>query len=104
MGTGFSRPTIDGDCDWKSPDDPFPKCDMAHHETRNWYQLVYLGLVTGLLSIFGSIFMGCATIGVNARIWDACQRASMNGLQSSVASIGRGTGPIVSGYLVRGAM
>jgi hypothetical protein len=48
--------------------------------------------------------MGCFTIGVNASIVDASQRASLNGLQSMIASIGRGVGPIASGYLVAFAM
>ena len=67
---------------------------------KNWYQLGYLGLITGVISILGSIFMGCSTICVNACIDDASKRASMNGLQSMVASLGRGLGPIVAGYLV----
>ena len=67
--------------------------------TNNWFQLGYLGLISGLISIFGSIFMGCATIGVNRCIEHTSQRASMNGLQSMVASIGRGLGPIFAGYL-----
>lgn len=48
--------------------------------------------------------MGCSTIGVNACIKDASRRASMNGFQSMFASIGRGLGPIVAGYLVAGTM
>jgi len=71
---------------------------------KNWYQLGYLGLVTSIKAILGSIFMGCSTIGVNAALTDASQRASMNGLQSMVASIGRGVGPIVAGYLVAATM
>ena len=70
----------------------------------NWYQFGFLGLVTGVIGILGSIFMGCATIGVNGCIKDVSQRASMNGLQSSIASIGRGLGPIFSGYLVATTM
>eukprot|EP00536_Pseudo-nitzschia_multiseries_P001141 jgi/Psemu1/250246/estExt_Genewise1Plus.C_140103 len=66
----------------------------------NWCQLGYLGLISGVAEIFGSIFMGCATIGSNACIEHSSQRASMNGLQSMVASLGRGVGPIVAGYLV----
>ena len=71
----------------------------THFHGNNWYQLGYLGLLTGVISILGSIFMGCATVGVNACIEHPGQRASMNGLQSMVASIGRGLGPIVSGYM-----
>lgn len=71
---------------------------------KNWYQLGYLGLVTGIKTISGSIFMGSSTIGVNTSLTDASQRASMNGLQSMVASIGRGVGPIVAGYLVAATM
>ena len=71
----------------------------THFHGNNWYQLGYLGLLTGVSSILGSIFMGCATVGVNACIEHPSQRASMNGLQSMVASIGRGLGPIVSGCM-----
>ena len=62
--------------------------DDDNSNSKNWFQLGYLGLVCGTISIFGSIFMGCATIGVNRCIKHASQRASMNGLQSMVASIG----------------
>lgn len=74
------------------------------YHSKNWLQFVYFGFVIGVIGILGSNFMGCATIGVNACIKDASQRASMNGLQSMVASIGRGVGPIFSGYLVASTM
>uniref|UniRef100_A0A7S4AM18 Major facilitator superfamily (MFS) profile domain-containing protein n=1 Tax=Pseudo-nitzschia australis TaxID=44445 RepID=A0A7S4AM18_9STRA len=81
-----------------------PTNNNSSNHNHNWYELGYLGLVSGAIGIFGSIFMGCATIGVNGCIEHPSQRASMNGLQSMVASIGRGLGPIVSGYLVASAM
>eukprot|EP00535_Pseudo-nitzschia_heimii_P006631 CAMPEP_0197179032 /NCGR_PEP_ID=MMETSP1423-20130617/4105_1 /TAXON_ID=476441 /ORGANISM="Pseudo-nitzschia heimii, Strain UNC1101" /LENGTH=590 /DNA_ID=CAMNT_0042628877 /DNA_START=203 /DNA_END=1975 /DNA_ORIENTATION=- len=79
-------------------------CDHAISSNRNWYQLGFLGSVTGVIGILGSIYMGCTTIGVNACIKDTSQRASMNGLHSSIASIGRGLGPLFSGYLVAATM
>ncbi len=104
LGLYFSNPT-DSECDVQTDiytinSNSSLKCIRG----KNWYQLGYLGLVTGIISILGSIFMGCSTIGVNACLTDASQRASMNGLQSMVASIGRGLGPIVAGYLVAATM
>ena len=105
LGLYFSHPST-GKCSFPidsithGTNENSPECI----EGINWYQFGFLGLVRGSSSILGSIFMGSSTIGVNGCIIDASMRASMNGLQSMVASMGRGLGPIVAGYLVAASM
>ncbi|KAG7369034.1 major facilitator superfamily transporter [Nitzschia inconspicua] len=68
-----------------------------------WTQIVLLSFLSGISMIFGSVYLGCNTIGANRSV-DATSRATMNGLSSLGTSIGRGAGPIVAGFVVTGCM
>lgn len=68
-----------------------------------WIRIGYLSVLSGMSMIFGSVYLGCNTIGANRSV-DATSRARINGLSSLGTSVGRGTGPIVSGLLVAGCM
>jgi MFS family permease len=79
----------------------FIPCSL--YMSSRWMQIGLLSLLSGVSMISGSVYLGCNTIGANRTV-DATTRATMNGLSSLGASIGRGAGPIVAGFLVAGFM
>lgn len=68
-----------------------------------WWQIAYLALISGIIMICNSVFLGCNTIGSNRSV-EPYERATMNGMSSIGTSIGRGLGPICAGLLVAALM
>jgi hypothetical protein len=71
--------------------------------THGWVRLAFSMLLMTLLMLFNSIFYAGITIATN-RMVEASHRATLNGLSSVVASIGRGFGPLVAGSLIAFSM
>ena len=83
-------------------------CMMYHTDsndtsttTKNYIlQFIYCGIVLGGIKIFGGVYDGHTTMGMNASITKITERASMNAIVGTGDALGRGLGPIFSGYLV----
>ena len=65
--------------------------------------LAFLAVLMAIIMIYNSVFYACITIATNRTV-DASRRARLNGLSSIGASVGRGLGPILAGWLVSVAM
>lgn len=66
-------------------------------------QIMYLSTLMSIMMVFNSVFYACISI-ATIRTVDTSHRATLNGLSSLGASLGRGAGPIVAGWLVAFSM
>jgi MFS family permease len=64
-----------------------------------WAALPFLSVLISVLMIFNSVFYAGVTVATNRTV-SSSNRAKLNGLSSMGASIGRGIGPLVAGFLV----
>jgi len=64
-----------------------------------WASLVFLCLLMAVITIFNAVFYANITILTNRSV-EASHRATLNGLSSVGASVGRGCGPLFAGSLV----
>lgn len=66
---------------------------------NGWAAYLFLSILMAILMIFNSVFYANITIATNRTV-EAQYRATLNGLSSVGASIGRGCGPLFAGSLV----
>ena len=70
---------------------------------KGWAALVFLSILMAVIMIFNSVFYANMTIVTNRTV-EASHRATLNGLSSVGASVGRGCGPLFAGSLVAFSM
>lgn len=73
----------------------FPLALLFH----GWATFAFLSILMAVLMIFNSVFYANMTIVTNRTV-EASHRATLNGLSSVGASVGRGCGPLFAGSLV----